>query len=77
MSALHRSWATFVNATKDTAASLTDLLAEVGERMPILSSLTFTTQGVTVTVTPKPPAPPAPPSPPQQPPICPTCGRPR
>lgn len=70
MTALRQSWTAFVSATKAKAASITDLLAGIGERMPSVASITATVNGVTITVTPKPPQPP-------QPPGCPTCKRPQ
>jgi hypothetical protein len=56
---------------KSGAATVTDHLAAVGERMPGLAQLTVSIGGVTATVVPKPPAPP-PPAP-----TCPACGGPK
>ncbi len=63
-------YSTALSAVRKGAATLTDTLALVGERMPGVTQLTVTAASVTVTVVPKAPtaAPPAPP--------CPTCGRP-
>jgi hypothetical protein len=61
-------YSTAFAAVRKGAATLTDTLALVGERMPGVTSLTVTAAGVTVTVVPKAPA-----SPPAH--TCPTCGR--
>lgn len=65
------SWASIIMATKATAASLTDTLAAIGERMPGLTQLTVSAGGLTATIGPMSLATS------QAPPLgkCPTCGR--
>lgn len=50
---------------KAIMASVTDMLASIGERMPAVAQVTASVGGVTVTVQPKPPPPSG----------CPTCGK--
>ena len=57
MTLVRAAWADFVSANKATAASITDALASVGERMPGVAQVTLSAGGATVTVTPKPPPP--------------------
>jgi hypothetical protein len=56
-----------LDTLRSAAASLTDALASLGERMPGLAQITISAGGVTATGTPKPP--PAT--------TCPHCGAPR
>lgn len=55
-------------AIRSAAASLTDALAAIGERMPGVAQLTIQTPLASVTLTPKP-------SPTPTPPACPHCGK--
>ena len=59
---------TITTTIKGALASITDALADLGERAPNLAQLTVSAGGVTVTAQPKPPAPPPPAT-------CPTCGK--
>lgn len=65
---LSKAWRNVVDITKATAASITDALAVVGERMPGLQQITLSVPGASVTVAPAP-------TPTQSTTTCPHCGK--